>query len=175
MLDQEGGRRTVSWDRLVRAPGSTTRTQPVPGIAEHAKGFKTIAEALYLRDHLLAQLELADATDDPDERAARCTFVVVGAGYTGTEVAAQGQLFTQAALRRYPRIRPDELRWLLVDLAPGVLPDWASASAGQHCASCGPAGWTFDCKPRCWRPVRTPFGSPRNDRARPAPPCAASV
>lgn len=123
VLDPEGTRRTVSWDRLVLAPGSTTRTLPVPGVAEHAKGFKTVAEALYLRDHVLAQLELADATDDPDERAARCTFVVVGAGYTGTEVAAQGQLFTRAALRRYPRIRPDELRWLLVDLAAGILPE----------------------------------------------------
>lgn len=90
---------------------------------EHAKGFKNIAEALYLRDHVLSQLELADASDDPGQRQARCTFVVVGAGYTGTEIAAQGQLFTRAALRRHPRIRADELRWLLVDRAPAVLPE----------------------------------------------------
>src|SRR5512135_2006710 len=123
VLDPEGRRRAVGFDRLVLAPGSVTRMLPIPGSAERAKGFKTLAQALYLRDHVLAQLELADACSDPVERAARCTFVVVGAGYTGTEVAAQGQLFSRAALRRYPRIRPDELRWLLVDLAADILPE----------------------------------------------------
>jgi len=116
-------RRELCWDRLVLAPGSVSRTLPVPGLLEQVKGFKNIAEALYLRDHVIGQLELADASDDPAERTARCTFVVVGAGYSGAEVAAQGQLFTRAALRRYPRIRPDEFRWLLIDRAPAVLPE----------------------------------------------------
>jgi len=119
----DGQRRELGWHRLVLTPGSVSRTLPVPGIAEQAKGFNNIAEALYLRDHVLGQMELADAGDDPAQRQARCTFVVAGAGTTGTEVAAQGQLFTRAALRRYPRIRPDELRWLLVDRAPAILPE----------------------------------------------------
>ena len=119
----DGQRRELSWHRLVLASGSVSRTLPLPGISEHAKGFKNIAEALYLRDHILAQLELADTSDDPAQRQALCTFVVVGAGYTGTEVASQGLLFTRAARRRYPRIRPDELRWLLVDRAPAILPE----------------------------------------------------
>jgi len=119
----DGQRRELSWHRLVLMPGSVSRTLPVPGILEHAKGFNNMAEALYLRDHMLGQLELADASDDPAQRRARCTFVVVGAGTTGTEVAAQGQLFTRAALRRHPGIRPDELRWLLVDHAPAILPE----------------------------------------------------
>jgi NADH:ubiquinone reductase (H+-translocating) len=119
----DGQRRELGWDRLVIAPGSVSRTLRIPGVLDHAKGFKNLAEALYLRDHLLAQLELADASDDPALRRELCTFVVVGAGYTGTEVAAQGQLFTRAALRRHPRIRPEELRWLLVDQAPAVLPE----------------------------------------------------
>lgn len=119
----DGQLRELSWHRLVVTPGSVSRTLPLPGILEHAKGFKNIAEALYLRDHILAQMELADASDDPAQRQSLCTFVVVGAGYTGTEVAGQGVLFTQAALRRYLRIRPDELRWLLVDHAPAILPE----------------------------------------------------
>lgn len=119
----EGRRRELTWQRLVLAPGSVSRTLPLPGLLEHAKGIKNIAEALYLRDHVIQQMELANASDDPAERQARCTFVVVGAGYSGTEMAAQGQLFTRAALRRYPRIRPDEFRWLLVDQAPAVLPE----------------------------------------------------
>jgi NADH dehydrogenase len=122
----DGQRRELGWDRLLIAPGSVSRTLPLPGVLDHAKGFKNLAEALYLRDHLLAQMELADASDDPAQRRELCTFVVVGAGYTGTEVAAQGQLFTRAALRRHPRIRPDELRWLLVDQAPALLPELGS-------------------------------------------------
>ena len=119
----DGQRRELAWHRLVLTPGSVSRTLPLPGILEQAKGFNNIAEAVYLRDHVRGQMELADASDDPAQRQARCTFVVVGAGATGTEVAAQGQLFTRAALRRYPRIRPDELRWLLIDRAPAILPE----------------------------------------------------
>jgi NADH:ubiquinone reductase (H+-translocating) len=126
----DGQRRELGWHRLVLTPGGVSRTLPLPGILEQAKGFNNIAEALYLRDHVLGQLELADASDDPAQRQARCTFVVAGAGTTGTEVAAQGQLFTRAALRRYPRIRPGELRWLLVDRAPAILPELGPRLAG---------------------------------------------
>ena len=126
----DGQRRELGWHRLVLTPGGVSRTLPLSGITEHAKGFNNIAEALYLRDHILGQMELADASDDPAQRQARCTFVVAGAGTTGTEVAAQGQLFTRAALRRYPRIRPGELRWLLVDHAPAVLPELGPRLAG---------------------------------------------
>jgi NADH dehydrogenase len=91
-------------------------------VLDHAKGFKNLAEALYLRDHLLAQMELADASDDPARRRELCTFVVVGAGYTGTEVAAHGQLFTDRLVAQRPHlsVRP---RWMLLDVAPRVLPE----------------------------------------------------
>jgi NADH dehydrogenase len=123
LTDPEGNRRTVLYDRLVLALGSVNKLLPIPGVAENAHGFRSIAEALYLRDHLVRQIELADASDDPAERDARCTFVVVGAGYTGTEVAAQCQLFTRDAARRRPGLRDQPVRWLLLDLAPRVLPE----------------------------------------------------
>ncbi|WP_245605765.1 NAD(P)/FAD-dependent oxidoreductase, partial [Promicromonospora kroppenstedtii] len=100
--DPEGAEHELRYDRLILAAGSVTRLLPIPGVAEHAHGFRGVAEALYLRDHVIRQVELAAATDDPAERDARCTFVVVGAGYTGTEVAAQGPLLTRALLRRHP-------------------------------------------------------------------------
>ncbi|NEA27340.1 NAD(P)/FAD-dependent oxidoreductase [Actinomadura bangladeshensis] len=121
-VDPEGGRGEVGYDRLILAAGSVNKLLPIPGVAEHAHGFRGIPEALYLRDHMIRQMELADAADDAEERAARCTFVVVGAGYTGVEVAAQGALLTRALGRRLPRLR-DEARWLLLDLAPRVLPE----------------------------------------------------
>ncbi|MEV7677756.1 NAD(P)/FAD-dependent oxidoreductase [Streptomyces sp. NPDC088341] len=120
----EGDRGELTYDRLVLAVGSVNKLLPVPGVAEYAHGFRGLPEALYLRDHVTRQIELAAATDDHREGTARGTFVVVGAGYTGTEVAAQGQLFTDALVRKQPawchRRKP---RWLLLDIAPRVLPE----------------------------------------------------
>jgi NADH:ubiquinone reductase (H+-translocating) len=123
IVDPEGDRESMDYDRLLLTIGSVNKLLPIPGVAEHAHGFRSIGEALYLRDHLVRQIELADSSDDPAEREARCTFVVVGAGYTGTEVAAHGQLLTLDTARRRPGMRDQRLRWLLVDLAPRVLPE----------------------------------------------------
>jgi NADH:ubiquinone reductase (H+-translocating) len=95
---------------------------PIPGVREYAHGFRGIAEALYLRDHITRQLELAEVAADPAERAARCTFAVVGAGYTGTEVTAQGQLLTARLARKMPGLAGQAIRWLLLDTAPRLLP-----------------------------------------------------
>jgi NADH dehydrogenase len=121
-VSPEGQRGTMDFDRLVLAAGSVNKLLPIPGVAEYAHGFRNISEALYLRDHLTRQLELAAMTDDPTEREARCTFVVVGAGYTGTEVAAQGQLFTARLVRQLPALREQRVRWILADLADRLLP-----------------------------------------------------
>src|SRR6185437_12242100 len=121
--DPEHGPGAVDYHRLVIAVGSVNKLLPIPGVAEHAHGFRGIPEALSLRDHMTRQIELADATDDPDECDARCTFVVVGAGYTGTEVAAQGVLYTDVLYRRHPRLGERRPRWLLLDLADRVLPE----------------------------------------------------
>jgi NADH:ubiquinone reductase (H+-translocating) len=119
----DGSEHELAWDRLVLAPGGITRTFNIPGVAEHGLGLKTLAEAAYLRDHVLRELDAADAADDPSRRRACCTFVVVGAGYSGTETAAQMQLVSMRAAAEYPRLRPEDIRWVLVDLAPRVLPE----------------------------------------------------
>ena len=123
LVDPEGRRGELDYDRLVLASGSVNKLLPIPGVAQNAHGFRGIAEALYLRDHITRQLELAAATTDRAERDSRCTFVVVGAGYTGTEVAAQGQLFTDRLARQLPTLAHQPMRWLLVDLAERVLPE----------------------------------------------------
>jgi NADH dehydrogenase len=121
--DPEDREHRIGYDRLVLAAGSVNKLLPIPGVPEHAHGFRGVPEALYLRDHITRQIELAAAADDPAERAARCTFVVVGAGYTGTEVAAQGPAFTTALARRHPELAGQQIRWLLLDLAERVLPE----------------------------------------------------
>jgi NADH:ubiquinone reductase (H+-translocating) len=120
--DPDGRDQQLSYDHLLLASGSVNKLLPIPGVVEHAHGFRNLAEAVYLRDHLVRQVELADSADDEAERAARLTFVVVGAGYTGTEVAAQGVLATRALLRKHPRLAGHRARWLLLDTAPRVLP-----------------------------------------------------
>jgi NADH:ubiquinone reductase (H+-translocating) len=119
----EGASGEVSYDRLILTAGSVNKLLPIPGLTEYAHGFRSIAEASYLHDHITRQLELAAVATDPAEREARCTFVVVGAGYTGTEVAAQGQLLTARLLRRMPGLAGQRVRWMLLDTAPRVLPD----------------------------------------------------
>ncbi|MFC0505900.1 NAD(P)/FAD-dependent oxidoreductase [Micromonospora costi] len=118
----EGDRNRLAYDRLVLAVGSVNKLLPIPGVTEYAHGFRGLPEALYLHDHVVRQLELAEQAEDPAEQQARATFVVVGAGYTGTEVAAHGQLFTDALHAQKPRLttRP---RWMLLDVAPRVLPE----------------------------------------------------
>ena len=121
-IDPEGDRGDLVFDRVLLTTGSVNKLLPVPGVAKYAHGFRNIAEALDLRDHITRQIELADNTDDLDERAARLTFVVVGAGYTGTEVTAQGALMTRALCKQHPRLAGQRVRWVLVDTAPRVLP-----------------------------------------------------
>ncbi|MGK5521418.1 NAD(P)/FAD-dependent oxidoreductase [Micromonospora sp. URMC 107] len=118
----EGDRNRIAYDRLVLAVGSVNKLLPIPGVTEYAHGFRGLPEALYLHDHVIRQIELAEQTEDPAEQQARATFVVVGAGYTGTEVAAHGQLFTDELVSQRPRlkIRP---KWMLLDVAPRVLPE----------------------------------------------------
>src|SRR5215467_4599870 len=110
---------TITWDRLILAPGAAVAAPAVPGLADYAIGFKTLAQAAYLRDHVLRQLTTADANEA--ERAIRCTFVVIGGGYTGTEVAGQMQWFTHKALARFPNLRPRDVHWVLVEAKPQLM------------------------------------------------------
>ncbi|WP_086853796.1 NAD(P)/FAD-dependent oxidoreductase [Amycolatopsis kentuckyensis] len=121
--DPEDNEHRIGYDRLVLAAGSVNKLLPIPGVPEYAHGFRGVPEALYLRDHITRQIELAAAAEDPAERDARCTFVVVGAGYTGTEVAAQGPAFTAALAARHPELAGQQIRWLLLDVAERVLPE----------------------------------------------------
>ncbi|MGK5680531.1 NAD(P)/FAD-dependent oxidoreductase [Actinoplanes sp. URMC 104] len=119
--DPEGRAGSIGYHRLVIAAGSVNKLLPVPGVTKYAHGFRGIPEALYLRDHVTRQIELAADARTEQEQRARCTFVVVGAGYTGTEVAAQGVLFTRALTAHRPELR-DRVRWILLDTAERVLP-----------------------------------------------------
>ncbi|MEE1738271.1 NAD(P)/FAD-dependent oxidoreductase [Streptomyces sp. BE147] len=115
------------YDYIVLAAGSVTRTFDIPGLLDNARGMKTLAEAAYVRDHVIAQLDLADASQDEAERASRLQFVVVGGGYAGTETAACLQRLTTSAVRHYPRLDPKLIKWHLIDIAPALMPELGDA------------------------------------------------
>ncbi len=126
--------------------GSWSRVLPVPGLAEHGVGFKTIQEAIWLRNHVLARLDAATQAEDPERRRALLTFVFVGAGYAGVEALAELEDLIRDALKVYPTLRRSELRWVLVEAGRQILPELphgpgrlraapARASAASRCAS----------------------------------------
>lgn len=113
----------IAYDRLVLVPGGVTRVLDIPGLAEHAVGFKTIPEAMFLRDLLLRRLELANDESDPERRARLLRFVVVGAGYAGTELVAQMCRTAALLVGSFHHLSEDDLDWKLLDTAPAVMPE----------------------------------------------------
>ena len=113
------GPAVISYERLVVALGAVTRVFPVPGLAEHGRGFKDLADAIGLRNHVLERLDAAAAGGHASELG----FVFVGAGYAGVEAIAELNDLAKAALRYYPALRDVPQRWVLVDAAPTILAD----------------------------------------------------
>ena len=122
-IDTEVGVQTVNWSELVIALGAVPRVVPIPGLTEHGLSFKSLAEAIHLRNHVLSELEAADAVTDEEERERRLTFVFVGAGYAGVEALAELSDLADDAARYYPRLKGVPRRWVLVDAAPKILPE----------------------------------------------------
>ncbi|MFH8976346.1 NAD(P)/FAD-dependent oxidoreductase [Streptomyces sp. NPDC017890] len=122
--DEEGtGARRLSYDELVLAPGSVSRTLPVPGLADHGVGFKTVEEAIGLRNHVLEQMDIASSTRDPALRDAALTFVFVGGGYAGVEALGELEDMARYATRYYHNVTPDDMKWILVEASGRVLPE----------------------------------------------------
>ena len=118
-VETELGEVEVSYRRLVVALGSTARMLPIPGLADHAMTFKDLADAVHLRNHVLRQLDLAEA--DPRNASRHLTFVFVGAGYAGVEALAELRQLVEDAVHHYPALRDVRQRWVLVDAGPGIL------------------------------------------------------
>ncbi|WP_053641013.1 MULTISPECIES: NAD(P)/FAD-dependent oxidoreductase [unclassified Streptomyces] len=122
--EEEGtGPVELTYDELVIAPGSVSRTLPVPGLAEHGIGFKTVEEAIGLRNHVIEQMDIASSTRDPAIRDAALTFVFVGGGYAGVEALAELEDMARYTARYYHNVKPGDLRWVLVEATGRILPE----------------------------------------------------
>lgn len=119
----DGGTVRLAYDVLVVTAGSWSRVLPIPGLAEHGIGFKTVQEAIYLRNRVLSRLDVATQTQDPALRRAAMTFVFVGAGYAGVEALGELEDLARDAMKHYPGLRPSEMRWVLVEASGQILPE----------------------------------------------------
>ncbi len=117
----EGDPQEIRYDRLVLAPGSISRTLPIPGLAEHGAQFKSLADAIWLRNHVIRSLELAETVNDRTRLDELLTFAFVGGGYAGLEALAELQDFAVDALEMYPAAREHGMRWMLIEAGPRVL------------------------------------------------------
>jgi NADH:ubiquinone reductase (H+-translocating) len=122
-VETEDGLLTVTYAELVVALGAVARTLPIPGLADHALGFKSLADAIHLRNHVLRRLEAASAAATEAQRKRELTFVFVGAGYAGVEALAELADLVRDAFRYYPELRDARPHWVLVDAAPQILPE----------------------------------------------------
>ncbi|MBV8217651.1 MAG: FAD-dependent oxidoreductase, partial [Solirubrobacterales bacterium] len=121
VLRIDGRHERLAWDRLVLNPGSVTRTLGIRGVLEYAHGFKTLAETIYLREQILRQLQLASTATEENTRTGHGSFVVVGGGFTGLELAGEGLRLSRAALRQHPTLEPGTVRWTVVEAGSSVL------------------------------------------------------
>ncbi|MBC8012820.1 MAG: FAD-dependent oxidoreductase [Methyloceanibacter sp.] len=112
----------LTYDELVIALGTGVDLHRFPGLPEHALTMKDLADAHRLRTHVIGCLETADVTLDPDVKRQLLTFVVVGAGFSGVETVAETRELVRRALKYYPNIKPDEIRFYLIEYAGRILP-----------------------------------------------------
>jgi len=115
------GTEELGYDHLIVALGSISKHPNVPGLAENSVPFKSVADALAARDHVIATLERAEEIDDPDERASHLSYVFAGGGYTGVEALAELQDFAAHVVRLYPRCAKQGMRWTLVEGEPRIM------------------------------------------------------
>lgn len=122
VCDLVGDSHRVSYRALVVAPGAEAATVDIPGLRDHAVGFRTLPDAIWLRNRVLRQLEAAEAAEDRATRAALLTFTFVGGGYAGVEAIAELESLVRDACTTYRQVSPADVRWVLVEAAASLLP-----------------------------------------------------
>ena len=112
----------IEYDQLVLAVGGVTNRGIVPG-SEHAQSFKTLGDAIFLRNFTIELFERADVELDPARKAAQLSLVVVGGGLVGVELIGEMTEFTRNLCRSYPNVRQEDLRFELIEAGPKALPE----------------------------------------------------
>ena len=128
-VDGSQDARELAYDQLVLALGGTTNTRLVPGAAEHVLTFKTMGDAIFVRNHCIQRFERADVETDPAKKRAALTFIVIGAGFVGVELAGELSEFLPNVSRAYRNVSASEIRLLLIEAGPRVAPEFEEKMA----------------------------------------------
>jgi NADH:ubiquinone reductase (H+-translocating) len=123
--DGTGTLRRLHYDHIVMACGAESNLAIIPGMSEHAFPFKVMRDALDLRQHIVSQMEQAEATPDPDRRRWLLSFIVVGAGFSGVEVAGEVNELVRSSTRFYRNFREEDIVVTLVHSQDQILPEVA--------------------------------------------------
>jgi NADH:ubiquinone reductase (H+-translocating) len=118
----DGQNRELAYDHLVLALGAMTNRRMIPG-SENAFTFKTLADALILRDHMIERFERADVETDPEHKRFLLTFAVIGGGLVGSELFGEMTAFADEIVRYYPRVQRDEVRFFLFQATERIMPE----------------------------------------------------
>jgi NADH:ubiquinone reductase (H+-translocating) len=118
----EGDNRELAFDHVVVALGATTNMSVIPG-SEHARTFKTMADGLLLRNHLIERLERADVEASAQRRRQLLTVVVIGGGLVGVELLGEVSAFVKDELRYYPNISASDLGFHLFEAGNRLIPE----------------------------------------------------
>ena len=127
---EEGDPYWITYDHLIVGLGSVARTLPIPGLADEAIGFKNVEEAVAVRNHVLNRIDVASSTWDPDVRRRLLTFTFVGGGFAGVEALGELEDMCRAAVKYYDSIDHSDLRFVLVEGSPRILPEVSEELGG---------------------------------------------
>ncbi len=119
----EGAQMELGYNILVVALGSVSRVLPIPGLAENAIGFKSVEEAIFLRNQVISRLDAAESAPDEATRNRVLTFVFVGGGYAGVEALAELEDLARDACDHFPSVQQEDMRWVLIEARGEILPE----------------------------------------------------
>ena len=122
VTDLNGEIHEIEYGAAILSPGSVPAIFPIPGLNEHAVGFKSLADAIWLRNRVLHQLDAAESARDLDQRRRLLTFTFIGGGYAGVEAIAELESMARDAVKRYPTLSIADFRWVLVEAQDALLP-----------------------------------------------------
>jgi NADH dehydrogenase len=127
-IEYDAGNGTLTrlhYDHVVIACGAESNLGIIPGMTEHAFAFKVMRDAIDLRQHVVRQMENAEASSDPELRRWHLSFIVVGAGFSGVEVAGEINELVRSSTRFYRNFRKEDVAVTLVHSQDQVLPEVA--------------------------------------------------
>jgi NADH:ubiquinone reductase (H+-translocating) len=127
--DGSGALHHLNYDHVVIACGAESNLSIIPGMTEHAFAFKVMRDAIDLRQHIVRQMEQAEATRDPQRRRWHLSFIIVGAGFSGVEVAGEINELVRSSTRFYHNFRKEDVVVSLIHPKDHILPEVAPTLA----------------------------------------------